>query len=219
MMPFLFNPVAVVAATPTLLAHISANPGGTGGTSGAINTTGATFLVVAGSCQGTQLSGVVTDSKSNTWVFQRYGAGTDVDVYIAVCYSPIVGSGHTFTYTTGVATFPSFEVMAFNNIVTSAFNQSAGTSGTSSTIQAGSVTPSVAKTLIIATVAINNNGGGSVSIDSSYSITDSVAFSGGLYYGSSSAYKVLSSASAQNPTWNLTNSSTGLSAGIASFAF
>ncbi len=185
----------------------------------ATNTTGATFLVASIANYGPTGTGTFSDSKSNTWVqLTRRGSGAVVDVIMFVCYSPSVGTGHTFTYDTNPnGSYCSMEVMAFSGITTSAINASNGATTTSTTTaQSGSITPSVAHTLVIAGLGIGS-GAGAVSIDNSYTITDTVAF--GINFGSSMAYKVLSSASAQNPTWNVTTTAASLTAAIAAFAY
>ncbi len=109
------------------------------------------------------------------------------------------------------------EVLAFSGIITSAINASNGASTNATiTAQSGSITPSVGNTLIIAGLG-TGGGAGAISINGGYTITDSVAV--GSNFGSSAAYLVLSAASAQNPTWNVTTTSTQLTAAIAAFAY
>ncbi len=209
------------SAPPALVAHTGAGLGPTGGTTSAINTTGATFLAVSIAAQHPIGTAVLTDSKGNTWTtLSEYGSQADVDNIVFFCYSPIVGSGHTFTYTTQFNNYSSMEVQAWSGVTTAAVNTSAGATTTSTgTAQPGSITPSVAHTLVISGVCFNDNSAGAVSINSGYTITDTVPFTGGLYYGSSMAYKILTSASAQNPTWNVTNSTTFVTSGITAFAY
>lgn len=212
------------ASSPTLLAHtlgLSGAPGTV--TSPAIDTTGATFLVVCGSFYGPSVppSMSVSDSKSNTWTaVVTLGTGSDAYVYYSVCYSPAsVGSGHTFTTTHAFNIYAPIMVLAFSGITTSSVNTSAGTTTSSTTtFQSGSVTPSVAKTLMIAFGGWDGTAG-TVSIGSSYTLTDQTDSGGGVNLGSSAAYKVLTSASAQNPTWTASSSVASAAAGILSFAY
>ena len=101
----------------TLNAHTEANfsSGTTGGTSSGIDTTGTTLLLVWIMCyQGSGSNapypsgaGQFTDSKSNTWTMrQNFSCGAnggtqDFHLYLFECVSPTVGTGHTFTITTG----------------------------------------------------------------------------------------------------------------------
>jgi len=209
------------AATPSLVAHISAESADTVTiVTSAINTSGATFLVVSLATFGTTATGTFSDSKSNTWVpLTRRGSSITVDVQMWACYSPTVGTGHTFSYdTTPNGSYASMEVLAFSGITTSAINASNGATTLATMLaQSGSITPSVGNTLVIAGLGINANTGGSISINGGYTITDTVAY--GSNFGSSAAYLVLTSASAQNPTWTSANSATSLTAAIAAFAY
>ncbi len=220
-MPLLFGGAASIPpVVPILVAHTAASSSnGTSVLTSAIDTTGATFLVASMANQGGSIP-TFADSKGNTWTtVHTYGDGTDVDCIMYFCYSPTVGSGHTFLLTNASGGFPSIVVMGFSNITTSAVNAESGhTTVSGSTGQPGSITPSVAHTLVITGVAFNDNTSGAVSVNSGYTIVDTRPFTAGNAFGTSAAYKVLSSASAQNPTWNITTA-TGNSTGIAALAY
>ncbi len=220
--PFMF---AVAGGGPALVAHTgAATPGSPWQfiTTSAIDTTGATFLVLSLAFYAPTVTVTISDSKSNTWTaLTRRGAGTDVDILTYVCYSPTVGSGHTFSLDSSPnGSFATMEVMAFSGITASAVNTSTGAStSSSSTGQPGSITPSVANTLVITAVAFDDNASGAVSINGGYTISDTVPYGTANNFGGSAAYIVLTSASAQNPTWNVTNSAVQVTAAIAAFAY
>src|SRR3990167_1389615 len=115
-------------------------------TTDAIDTTGATLLVLGIASYAAVGPGTISDSKSNTWVAtgvsQAISGATRVDVYYVK--SPTVGSGHTFS---GGATggYPSVFVVSFSGTNTPANrdqeNQATEGPPNSLTAQPGSVTP------------------------------------------------------------------------------
>ena len=192
-----------------LISNIATAPTGTA--SSPIDTTGASLLVCHISYTSTA---ACADSKSNSWtcLTAKTNAGSNTS---RLCYvlSATVGAGHTFT-ATGAGTFASMEVEAWSNVTS--FDQQNGAIGTGATIQPGSITTSTNGELYITGLSFDS---GLFSfpptIDSGFSISDSLDFTGGMYYGSSMGYFVQSSAGALNPTWTL--SANDNSATIATF--
>lgn len=128
--------------------------------------------------------------------------------------NPTVGTGHTFTYTS-TAKYPSITVTAWSGTATTSVfdveNGATATSGTS--IATGSVTPTQNDELLIAGLTLQATN--TPSIDLSFTITDTVQFSANHFLGSH-AYKIQTTAAAQNPTWSW-GTSTNIVAAIATF--
>jgi hypothetical protein len=97
----------------TLVASTVATPGVAGGTSAAIDTTGANLLILSVSfyAGGTTTLSSVFDAKANTWLplTLRNTATTGHRFYYAK--NAIVGSGHTVHVSAGVGIYP---VIAFH---------------------------------------------------------------------------------------------------------
>lgn len=203
--------------SPSLIAHTSdANLNDV--TTGAINTTGSNLIVLAVSWFNLcGLSPTISDSKGNTYTQltpltingNQHGA-------LYYCFNPTIGSGHTFTSAGLLAN--TICVAAFNGIATSPFDQENGNTDTAATIATGSITPSQAHSLVVSGLSFNDNSAGAVSINSGFTITDTEPQASGVNFGASLAYKVLSSSSATNPTWDVTNSTT-LVGVIANFKY
>ena len=202
-----------------LVTHTAVAGNPSGATTGSINTTGANLIVF---CIASYISSTlsISDSKGNTWsTLTRYwnAATENVSILIAYCYGPSVGSGHTFSVSGG-SSYASIAVAAFSGAPASPLDQQNGSdaSGSSSTVQPGSITPTQNNELIVSAVGIDGNGN-TPTVDSSISITDTAAWSGGNNFGISLGYRVQSAAAAINPTWTLSGSSPGMAPAIASF--
>ena len=120
---------------------------------------------------------------------------------------------------------PSLAVKAFSGVQATPFDQENGATLTSAgtSHQPGSVTPSEANELVVTGIGFASEATESnVTIDSSFlpgtmvidvdwsQVTD------GDHFGSALAYKIQSSASAENPTWTWTGSNRAVAA-IATF--
>ena len=101
-----FSPIALLTHTQKI-----------GATSSAIDTSGASLIVVATISYS---SFSISDSKSNTWLTatsHKYTIDTNFVVRLLYAQSPItVGSGHTFTVT---STSTAFAVACFSNVASS----------------------------------------------------------------------------------------------------
>lgn len=199
-------------AFTTPLATLTEGLGFFGGTSSAIDTTGANLLVVAYS-HVAGATPTLSDSKGNTWssvAVSVGGADWDLRLYYSVPSS--VGSGHTFTVAAGGAEVQaSVSVQAWAGAATTPLDQTnnnyAGT-GSDTSVQPGSVTPSEANELVV--TALENRFDSS---DSSRSINSGFTISGqsGNHDNSASlalAYLVQTSAAAVNPTWSWSSGGT-----------
>lgn len=198
----------------SLVASTSAeSPDGNGFTTSAIDTTGATLLVVAVPDEFVG-SVTLTDSKGNSW--STFDDGQEVTTRIFYAVNPTVGTGHTFTIGPS-SSFSACVVGAFSSVkTTSPFDQSntARNTSPSTTIQPGSITPSEDNELIVS--AIHWNSTATVSINESMTIIAQTTFNGSAHWPVALAWKQQSTAAAINPTWTL-SSSTESYALIASF--
>lgn len=202
-----------VAAGP----HVSIAPVSTsGGTSSAIDTTGQNFIAFAVSIyQGFAGNLAVSDSKINTWTKLTPHSSTIAYSVIFYCKNPTVGTGHTFTLGSG-SIAGSACISTFSGVdITSPFDVQNGATGSGTTLATGSVTPTNAGSLFIAALSTPDNTTTPYSIDSSFTITDTVSWSSGVREGCSSAYKV--SSSAENPTWTVNSATNPLAAAIVAF--
>lgn len=189
-----------------LIANTIATPGANGGSTSAIDTTGATLIVVL---TAEYLGGIghsVSDSKGNTWTpltQQQAGAGLYSRVRIYYTIPTSVGSGHTFTFS-GSGGHPVIMVQAFSGTKSSgAFDAENGASTNSAgTLSPGSITPSE-DNCVVTQLVCNDNLGAMASIDGSYVVSDSTGAVGGTNVAGTAAYKVQTTATATNPTWTL----------------
>lgn len=198
----------------TLVAHTVAFGSNAAVTTSAINTTGASLIVLAISVNnGT--TPTVTDSAGNTWTALTSQTATGL-AKIAFYYkaSPTTSATHTFTNT---GTFPTIGVMAFNNTLGVApFDVENGAMTASGTTRStGSVSPSLDNEVIVTALAGTPTGGG-VSIDSGFNLVDQQDFVGSTAYSMATAYKVQTAKAAVNPTWSF-GGTFGAAAVIATF--
>jgi hypothetical protein len=190
--------------------------GGAGGvTTDAVDTSGATLIVVAATFyNGTP---ALSDSKGNAWTpLTSYPAYTGLyATQLFYCINPTVGSGHTFSLATS----------SYNSLIFGAFSKSSpvfdqaggagSTAGGFTTFQPGSLTPSVDGCLLFSSICWNLGGDGS--IDSSFLSLDQVANTDVSSFRGRAAYKIQSSAGAENPTWTITTSSNSGGSSMAVF--
>jgi hypothetical protein len=207
-------------AWSTPIAHTIAQSATTSTiTTGAIDTTGADTIFVAVSWYiGAGGGAVLTDSKSNTWHgLTTYNDGTNQNSRIYYAYNATVGSGHTFTVT-GIASYPALAVSAHSGgLLTDPFDQENGANPASGTSgQPGSVTPSENDEILVTMLGNQNTNSNSVSINSSYTLIDTID-RGANGIGVSLAYLIQTSASASNPTWSWGGANDDTSLAIATF--
>lgn len=173
--------------------------GAAGGTTVAINMTGATLFVAnVGQYDGGTIT-APTDSQGNTWIGLT-GQDATTEPYSRLYYvsNPSVNAAQTFSISNSnifgticVAGFSGFDVFDVEN---GAINSA------SPTIQPGSVTPSQSNELIITGVSSNPTND-TYTINSGFTITDSQLHTPGATEGSALAYLVQGAAAAINPTW------------------
>lgn len=166
--------------------------GGSGGTTPAIDTTGANFLVVMMAWGGTA---TLSDNKGNTFTAGTQYSST-AKGQLFYCANATVGTGHTFTIT-GASTASSIVAAAFSDVATSSTldDQTGGSSsGTSCTFGAANKTPSVDNCLIINGHTGEAPAWTGLTAGSGWTQIDNNPFASGTNYGSSMLYKVQTTA-------------------------
>lgn len=199
---------------PTLLSHATA-AGLSTATTGAINTTGASLIVIGIARQASNAD-AISDSAGNTWTKLTESLATGaVGTVMYYCAAPNTSATHTFTL--GSTNAGVICVAAFSGIqtVTPFDQQNGGSNTTGSTLATGSVTPTQNGELLVTMFGFNV-AGTPVSINSGFTITDTTNFASGVNYGGSLAYFIQTTAGAINPTWTRTGSSSQ-AARIATF--
>lgn len=212
---------AAVAATAgfALVTKTSVWTGATGSATGSpVDTTGANLIVICtGHFTGSGGTAVVSDSKGNTWTeLGRTSSPTSLQSVMFYCLNPTVGAGHTFTIGSDVGIYTRGQIYAFSGAISSGVSdqQNGAANASTSTLQPGSVTPSVGRELIITTTFTGVNAVGTT-IDSGFSTPDSF-FDAGTGFTMSSAFLIQVNAAAVNPTWTYPASGAA-SARIATF--
>jgi hypothetical protein len=185
---------------------IQASSDGNGFNTPTINSVTATFTLIVLCSYSAHPT--PTDSKGNTYSLavnlssgDGGGAGTSRQISIFYCSSPTVGSGH-FATLTGASTFAAMAFYAFSGGaggILDAINSAVNT-GTVTTMQAGSITPTTANQLIIAGIEFRS--GSNAAIDSGFS-TPLKAAQTGNNVGCAGSYLVQGAAAAINPTWTI----------------
>jgi hypothetical protein len=182
-----------------LVSNAIVTGGASGGTTSAINTTGATLLVAFIS-SFTDSAVTVSDSKGNTWVGLTVQTAVQPHARIYYAVNPTVGTGHTFTCS-GSSIYSAACFAAFSGVVTtSPFDVQNGQSGgaqSNTTARPGNMTPSVDGELVIVGVSMASTE--TVTAPSGFAITNQVAYSGGVNFGGAMAYAVQTTATTTNP--------------------
>lgn len=193
--------------TVVLVTHGLIVGGTSGGTSGSLDTTGATLLIVVAASGGAV---TVSDSKSNSWTgLTVRGSAPQTRIFYAA--NPTVGAGHIFTISGSLS---AGSVLAFSGVVQATpFEVENGASTSAITIQPGSVTPAESGALIVTSLGAQSGFVNSaLAIDSGFTRTDYQVFISGNSYGTAAAYLVQGAAAAVNPIWTGAASNTVASA-------
>jgi hypothetical protein len=187
------------------VAHLAEGLGANGGTSSAINTSGANLILIAVSWYTVFGDPTISDSKGNTWTARtRRADGSEVACRIYECESPTVGSGHTFT-ASGANTVATIAVLAVSGAKSGAFDQESGgfPGGNGTSIQIGAFTPSEDNCLVFTTVC--TYGDGTPSADGGFT-SHGVATLASTYMGGGLAYLIQTTAASAGPTWSWSTS-------------
>lgn len=173
-----------------------------GAASAAINTTGATLIVVI----YTNSNGSVdfsTDSAGNTWtkLTPKNAPGLNVDVAIFYKISPSTSASHTFTLPT--SNFPAAAIMAFSGGTPVFDKQAAGNTSSTTTATPGSVTPTDNGALIVTGAGVEIDFTGAV--DSGFTMGPFANFNAGVAWAVGGAWLSQGTSGAVNPGISLAN--------------
>jgi hypothetical protein len=101
-----------------LVSSLTATPGGSGGTTAALDTSGANLLILSVSWYtiNTANPSTISDSKGNTWtaLTRRNSPSGHFAHRLWYATNPTVGTGHTFTVTASADQYPAILVYAFS---------------------------------------------------------------------------------------------------------
>ena len=204
---------AMPASSQALINHAGKICAATSCTTTAGSFSGSNLLVVLVSEKATGGETItVNESSSNSWTQLSVFSGGSNSAVLSYVLNPTVTASQTFTCATsggGGFAFVSCAVEGFS-VANGGFDTSTGAdTGTgnctaSSACQPGSITPAVPNEIFI-TGSGNNGGSGTVSIGSSFIISNSDATGTDENYAM--AYLISSGSSAQNPAWNWNNTS------------
>ena len=185
----------------TLVASVGTGGTSTGVTSSAIDTTGATLLVVSVSWAGATSAITVSDSKGNTWTpGTLHNLGTNIyHQFFYCCLNPAVGTGHTMSATIGGSNFwPSMVVHAFSGgLVLWAATESGATVSGAGPLTPGSLTPGANGALVITGFAGNSSN--ATAVTGGFTLTGAI---GSGVTSAAQAYLIQSTAAAANPSWS-----------------
>ncbi len=166
-------------------------------TTDAIDTTGATLLIVLLSAEPDSSFGTFGDSKGNTWTEGSFAnAGSALRDIVYYCEPTSVGSGHTFHLTLGSTCRPSLAVLAYTGNRTSPADQSNAVGTNNNVIAPGSITPTENGELVVCGISSLADAG---SIDSGFTYQESAGNTANAE-GFAIATKIQTTAAAVNPT-------------------
>ena len=188
--------IAVIASTSQVF-------GALGGTTTGIDTTGANGLFVVLTYKKSAGANI-SDSKGNTFTILTKYEEPSADGAVVTYYvqNPTVGAGHTFTTT---SQFCGVNVLAVSGCrtATTPLDQETGfTTGLAGggTIQPGSLTPNVDGCIVL--TGVNQQAAaGAPTVPTGYVTIGTYAI--GLSFPGGAAYKIQTTAGAENPSWGV----------------
>lgn len=199
----------------SLITSVTGGTNSNGATTSSVNTTGADLIIVSVGWYGNGAAPSISDSKSNSYTGLTAKSNISIGNRLFYVENPTVGSGHTFTVS-AASGYPSICVLAFSGKnASAAFDQQNGAIGSATSIQPGSVTPTIGNELVVCGLGHENNSGATPTINGGFTAITK-GYSGGAYEGSGLAYLIQTTATAANPTWSITNSA-ALASTIATF--
>jgi hypothetical protein len=177
--------------------------GATGGTTPAIDTTGAKLIVISAAYSG---AATISDSNGNTYTLGLSRGSSIIALYY--CINPAVGSGHTFTIAASVG---SITVAAFGSTLTPAVDtgvssQGSNANGLNHTIGTSALTPSSNNGLVVSSGSFPAAYGGALAAGSGFTLADSQNYVSGTNLGCDLVYQIQTtaasiSASAVTSSW------------------
>lgn len=187
--------------------------GSGGGTTTAIDTTGATGLIIGlWWNRSSPFNGRLSDSKANAFsstTLQHSGAGNVQLFYVA---APTVGSGHTFTT---LENFAGIGILALNGTANPISDKQSGAVSVTGfgNLQPGSITPSFNNSIIVS--AFTDFNGPVPTFPAGYTVLaanpTATAEGGGM------CFKIQTSLAAENPLWTAAGSTSNECVVIANF--
>lgn len=210
-----------LSAAPAIVdsgnAHAVAN-GTNGATTSAINTIGATLLILAISAYTGGPADNPDDSAGNTWTPLTTYAQAAGSFRVTIYYdaSPTTSATHTFS-NSGTGNYTSIAVIAFSGTGATPFNTENGADSVDAALglQTGAITVADGDLVISAAGIYFGAPSVTLSVDGGLTITDQV-HNAGVSEGIALAWGVKSGSGGINPTWT-PSSSKGLAVTIADF--
>lgn len=193
----------------TLVAHTQLIPSGTmGGTTAAINCTGANLIVIGAAWYNGGQPITVSDSSSNSYTLAGGGGGlftVEFDLYYKI--SPTVTSSMTFTVSSAGNTYGAVSVECWHDTsgtptVQGTLSNQLSSSATSINISTVPFTPSANNSLLVAGYSANTLGASTPSIDSGFitPLRDVLPANSGINVQGGMTYLVQSTAASIDPT-------------------
>jgi hypothetical protein len=200
--------------------NVSWTGGANGGTSGGVTSTNSTLIVInCGWFPGTTVDVTISDNQTNTYtsLTKHTNGNLSQRTFYKINPTTAGGGGHTFT-SGGTSTFPSCTAIGFSSGGAVTFDKENGTNcGTCSSISVGSTqTPTSAPALFVSGAGMEVSSGPYTVSALGTSTQYTVVYSGGNNEGSGIGYEIQSSATARDPSWAWTGST---SAGLGNSIF
>jgi Alpha-L-arabinofuranosidase B, catalytic len=208
----------VSAVAPTCATSIVAGPhtftlgANDGATSSPIDTTGTNLTVIEVFwSHGSNINPRIFDNKGNTYTFIGSPAiasgGLASQFYM--CAGCAVGAGHTFGIDDGggASVFGTIAVETFKNVAGAPLQTTpvgfVGAAGTASSLQSGYVSPDMNCTVVVTGVGTQPASGNATNptAPAGYTLTDTTNNSPTFSIAVSMAYKIETTATAENPNW------------------
>jgi hypothetical protein len=199
-----------------------ATPGQNGGTTAAMNCTGANFVAVAVS-RNVGVGSTVTSSPANTWVMRTNVNGAYQGSEIWDASNATVSSAMTVSVT-DTAGYPAIIGACFSGLTSTPFDgQTTGAiDAGNSPLSTGSITPPSDGSLVLsaASVAFGGAGSGGVfSISSGYTVIAQTPEVGGTNFAGALAYGIQATSGATNPAWSWTSANPGAGTSVTIAAY
>lgn len=210
---------APARAAITVVAHTGAgSTNDTDVTTSAIDTTGATAIIVGMVDYNTAAANTLSDSKGNTPAsLTAYDKGSAGGPRVRLFYYsvPTVGSGHTFTANTVAGSYPCLFVLALAGVGAAASEIDSGTYAlnVNTIATTGALTPALNNEILVSIFgAINPFTSPAIS---GFTVTDSVLIATHTIPGAM-AYVIQTTAGAVTPTWTWSGTSSDAAIAVVS---
>jgi hypothetical protein len=185
-------------------------------TTAAVDTTGATLIVLSQSNYSGAPITSITDSKGNTWIPRIEGTQGNVHTRLYYAENPVVGAGHTFSVN-GSGVYPAVCVSAFaGTVLASVFGQESSfvENGGVNTQPAGLITPSEDGMVFVTAIGQPSAVSGHT-VNLGFAVIGQLPFNGSSNEGLAMAWMIQPTAAAINPQWSW---SSGFTTGVAMVA-